>query len=70
MANKELKVSGMHCESCARLIENNFEDEGIQAIADFDKCKVKISYSDEEERLKILKVIALLRKRGYKINFL
>ena len=68
--NIDLRIEGMHCESCVRIIEGIFEDQGINALVDFEKCKAKIAYNSEEERLKILKILPLLRKRGYKINFL
>ena len=68
--NIDLRIEGMHCESCVRIIEGIFEDQGINALVDFEKCKAKILYDTEEERLKILKALAILRKRGYKVNFL
>jgi len=68
--NLELNIQGMHCESCARMIEGIFEENGFLAVVDFEKCGAKVSFENEEERLKIIKILPLLRKRGYKINFL
>jgi len=68
MKNIDLKIKGMHCESCARIIEGVFEDEGILAVVDFEKCKAKISFENQEERIKIAKILDVLRKRGYKIS--
>ena len=67
---KELNycVEGMHCKSCAKIIEGTFEEEGISSNVDFGKCQADISYENEEERLKILGILSLLRKRGYKIS--
>jgi copper chaperone CopZ len=66
----ELEIKGMHCESCAKMIEGIFEENGIPAIVDFEKCRAKVNYDSEDEKIKIVKIIALMRKRGYKINFL
>jgi len=68
MNQMNYNVRGMHCTSCAKVIKGVFEDEGITALVDFEKCKAKISYDNEEERLKMLKILSLLRKRGYKIS--
>jgi copper chaperone CopZ len=70
MSNIVLSIQGMHCESCARMIEGIFEENGFLAVVDFEKCRAKVNYEDEDEKIKIVKIIALMGKRGYKINFL
>ena len=61
-------VKGMHCTSCTKVIEGIFGDENIDASVDFEKCMLNVPYSGEKERLKILKALAQIRKRGYKIS--
>ena len=65
-----LDIKNMHCENCAKTIKNLFWDEGLDADIDFNNNKAEISLNKEEERLKILKILALLRKRGYKTEVL
>jgi copper chaperone CopZ len=68
MKELNFSIEGMHCKSCAKIIEGTFEEEGINADVDFGKCQADVTYNNEEERLKILKILSLLRKRGYKIS--
>jgi copper chaperone CopZ len=44
---KILKVKGMHCSSCATLLECELEDAGIDAKVNFAKETVEIKNEDE-----------------------
>lgn len=60
---KKYKISGMNCDSCAKMIELDLEDAGI-----FCKC----SYSKEtltiEEDHDKNKIIEIVNKSGYTIS--
>lgn len=60
---KTFKISGMHCKSCAKLIESILEENEIEASVDFESRKAKIIY--DEEKINIDKIISLLKKEGY-----
>jgi copper chaperone CopZ len=44
---KILKVKGMHCTSCASLLECELEDAGIEAKVNFAQETVEIKWEDE-----------------------
>ena len=45
---KTLKVKGMHCVSCASLLECELEDTGIEAKVNFIKETIEIKSKDEK----------------------
>lgn len=57
------KISGMHCASCASMIELDLEDAGI---------KSKCSYAKEELVVEVphnpKKVIDIIKKSGYNVS--
>jgi copper chaperone CopZ len=63
MLKKTYKVGGMNCDSCAKMLELDFEDEGINA-----KC----SYASEElivenNNIDKNKIKSILEKSGYSL---
>lgn len=55
MTQKTYKVSGMHCASCATMIELDLEDEGITAKCNYAQQVLKVSFDDtkiEEDKIK------------------
>ncbi len=62
---KMYKVSGMHCASCAMLIEGELEDAGIIATCSFAKQTVEVE--GKEGMIDDLKVKEAVEKAGYKV---
>ena len=60
---KIYKVKGMHCASCASMIERDLEDVGITA-----RCSYTNSTIEVEEKHDGKKLIDTLKKSGYSIN--
>ena len=66
----EIKVSGMHCESCEMLLGDSISEiAGVEKVkADSKKGTVTISYSDENFIDSVIgSVKAIIEKEGYKV---
>jgi len=63
---KELKISGMHCASCALIIEKSLKKtDGINsAIVNYGTEKATVEY--DQKRINIKKIIKAVEKSGYK----
>jgi copper chaperone CopZ len=62
---KVFKLKGLHCTSCALMIEGNLEDAGAVAKCDFASEKVEVEWDSgivEEEKL-----VNAIEKDGYKV---
>ena len=59
-----LKIKGMHCESCAKMIKDLFEEKGAIAVVDFKRGIAKVSC---EENIKIDEILKDIEKRGYRV---
>ena len=46
------KIDGMHCSSCAMLIEGELEDRGIQAACSFAKGTVEVEGEPDTKTVK------------------
>lgn len=61
----KLKINGMHCTSCAMLIDGDLEDlEGVKSASTNyykQECEVEII----AEKLEISKIIETVKKTGY-----
>lgn len=59
MVKKTFKLAGMHCSSCAILIEGDLEDKGVKAACSFAKQVVEVEFDpgeiNEEEIKKTIK---------------
>lgn len=65
MTKKTYKVKGMHCTSCALVIEGDLEDAGVKATCSYAKETLDVEYDPaavSEE--KIQDVVA---KSGYSV---
>lgn len=62
---KKLKISGMHCTSCAMNIDFDLEDlEGIKsAKTNYAKQESEIEF--DEEKVSFEKIIETIKKTGY-----
>ncbi len=61
---KVYKVVGMHCASCAMVIESDLEDIGVEATCSYAKQTIEISEKEIEKEAKIKDVV---KKAGYAI---
>lgn len=57
------KIKGMHCASCATLLEMDLEDVGIKAKCSYPKETLEI-----EEKHDLKKVVEIVSKLGYSIS--
>ncbi len=65
MKKKTYKISGMHCASCAMLIEGELEDVGMKATCSFAKQIVEVE--SDEASLNDEKVKAAVERAGYSL---
>ncbi|KKT58210.1 MAG: hypothetical protein UX91_C0004G0077 [Candidatus Amesbacteria bacterium GW2011_GWB1_47_19] len=65
MIKKTYKLSGLHCTSCAMLIEGELEDIGADAKCNWVKQNVEVDYDPKIISEDI--VIQAIQKNGYKI---
>ncbi len=66
IVKKKLKISGMHCSSCAMSIDMDLEElEGIsESRTSYAKQETEVEF--DQDILDIQKVIAAIEKTGYK----
>lgn len=60
---KEYKIKGMHCASCATVLEMDLEDAGIKAKCSYPKEILEIE--DENDKNKVFEIV---KKSGYTIS--
>lgn len=68
MANVKIKVAGMHCPSCERLIEDVLGDEqGVRSSKAYYKTG-EVTVDFDEKKINITKLKQLIEKdTGYKV---
>ena len=61
----KLKISGMHCSSCAMKIDMDLEDlDGIKkAATSYAKQETEVEF--DQDKLDMQQVIAVIEKTGY-----
>lgn len=61
----KLKISGMHCTSCAMNIDGELEDtEGVRCSStSYAKAVTEVEF--DEEKITHVKIIAIVKKVGY-----
>lgn len=67
MTKKKLKITGMHCTSCAMTIDGDLEDyvKGVKsAKTSYAKQECEIEF--EEELVKLEQILEQIEKTGYK----
>jgi copper chaperone CopZ len=62
MDKKIFKIEGMDCASCAKMIELDLEDAGINAKCSWTKQTLEISDSKELDKIK-----EVVKNSGYKL---
>ena len=60
---KIYKIKGMHCASCASMIELDLEDAGITGKCDYAKETVEVEDNADKK-----KVVEIVTKAGYSIT--
>ena len=65
MTKKTFKIDGMHCTSCALLIESDLEDAGVTAVCNYAKQTLTVEFDDNKIDEKRIKDVVL--KAGYQI---
>lgn len=65
LVKKKLKISGMHCSSCAMNIDFDLEDlDGVvKASTSYAKMECDVEY--DEEKIYVEKIIAAVKNTGY-----
>lgn len=64
---KIFKISGMHCNSCAKMIEGELEDKVEKVSVDFKKGQAIVEFDENEISEKEIKSI-IETLGGYKIE--
>ena len=69
IVTKKYKIDGMHCVSCAMIIENELEDKKLvdEAVCDYAKSELTVTSQKEIEDAKVIQTV---EKLGYKIQCL
>ncbi len=66
MTTKTFKIDGMHCTSCALLIESDLEDAGVRARCNYAKEVLDVEFDESKiDEEKIKKIIA---SSGYSVS--
>lgn len=63
MVNKKYKVVGMHCSSCAMMIEGELEDIGVSAKCSFAAQTVEVKFDNKKVTESEIK--KAIKKAGY-----
>ena len=66
MTKKTFKIDGMHCTSCALMIESDLEDAGVKAICSYAKQTLEVEF--DEKKIKEQAVKDVVVKAGYQIG--
>jgi copper chaperone CopZ len=62
MPNQIYKIKGMHCASCASMLELDLEDAGIKASCSYTKATLEVEGVHDEK-----KILEVVKKSGYSI---
>ena len=65
MIKKTFHVEGMHCTSCALMIESDLEDAGVTAKCNYAKQTVEVAF--DEKKITEKTIVDIVAKAGYNI---
>lgn len=65
MTKKTYKIEGMHCTSCALMIESNLEDAGVKARCHYAKQTLDVEF--DEKKIGEKKITDVVLQAGYRI---
>lgn len=63
MMKKTFKVEGMHCTSCAMVIEGELEDAGVEARCNYARETLEVEF--EQAKVSEEKIRDVVAKAGY-----
>jgi len=66
MARIKLKIKGMHCTSCAKIIEMELENYVNSIKVDYSKGLAEIDF--DESKISLNKIKEIISKAGYEVN--
>lgn len=65
MIKKTYTVEGMHCTSCALMIESDLEDVGIKSTCSYAKQTLEVEF--DEKVIKEPAIASIVQKAGYEL---
>jgi copper chaperone CopZ len=68
MTKIKLKISGMHCSSCALNIDFDLEDIGVTSKTNYAKQESEVEF--DEEKITLKEILEQIEKTGYKAQLL
>ena len=66
MTKKTFTIVGMHCTSCALMIESDLEDAGVKAICSYAKQTLEVEFDEKKIREQAVRDVVV--KAGYQIG--
>lgn len=66
MKKKTYTVEGMHCTSCAMVIESDLEDGGVKAVCSYAKQRLDVEY--DENTVTDVQIREIVKKSGYSLS--
>jgi copper chaperone CopZ len=63
---KTYKVEGMHCTSCALVIESDLEDAGVKASCNYAKQHLDVEF--DPGKVEENKILDVVKKAGYTLK--
>lgn len=65
MIKKTFTIDGMHCTSCALMIESDLEDAGVKATCNYAKQTLVVEF--DETKITEEAIRGVVAKAGYQI---
>lgn len=65
MAKKKFRIIGMHCTSCALLIDSDLEDVDGVVVSSTSYARQVTEVEFEEEKVTEERILEIIRKNGY-----
>lgn len=66
MKKKTFKVEGMHCTSCALMIESDLEDAGVISVCSYTSYTLDVEF--DEKKISEQRIKETVKKTGYTIS--
>ena len=67
IVRKKFKISGMHCSSCAMIIDFDLEDIGVKSSkTSYTKQETEVEF--DEEKMELKQIINKIKEAGYKVS--
>ncbi len=64
---KTYKITGMHCTSCAMMIESDLEDAGVKAACSYAKETLTVEF--DPGKISEKKITEIVAQSGYTLSF-